>query len=405
MTRSHQAAGAERILRIVSELRIAQLDAVVCTLPSNVLLLSGYWPVVGPSVAIATAEGTVAVLAPEDEEDLATSGWADNVHAYSPTSLANLDRPPETVHGPLRSMIEGLGLQRGRLGFEDQSIYEGSSYAATYAPSPHAIDLLGAVAPEVRWTNAQGCISRLRSSLTEFEVNKVRTACAVAARAFEMGVKAIHAGVHESEVAAAFQTPIVVDGLATEGVRLAEAYVFCMSGPNSANAGGAYARSSSRRLETSDLVLVHCNSTVDGYWTDITRTFVVGEPDARQRTIYDAILEARSAALSALSDGVSASVVDGAARNVLTKRGFGREFTHGLGHNVGLSVISPDFPPRLSPSSPDQVVTGMTFNIEPAIYLEGYGGVRHCDVVTMTRDGPEVLTPFQAELIDLTILQ
>ena len=119
--------------------------------------------------------------------------------------------------------------------------------------------------------------------------------------------------------------------------------------------------------------------------------------------MYDAVFTARTAALAAIRPGARAADVDRAARDVLTERGFGEYFTHGIGHNVGFSAISPDFPPRLHPASPDLLELGMTFNIEPSIYIEGYGGLRHCDVVTLGADGAEVLTPFQADLPDLIL--
>jgi Xaa-Pro dipeptidase len=119
--------------------------------------------------------------------------------------------------------------------------------------------------------------------------------------------------------------------------------------------------------------------------------------------MYDAIFAAREAALAAIRPGVAAAEVDAAARGVLTERGFGQYFTHGIGHNVGFSVISMDFPPRLHPASPDRLDVGMTFNIEPSIYISGHGGMRHCDVVTVREDGPEVLTPFQLGVEQLAI--
>jgi Xaa-Pro aminopeptidase len=99
---------------------------------------------------------------------------------------------------------------------------------------------------------------------------------------------------------------------------------------------------------------------------------------------------------------VKAAEVDRAARDVLHERGFGEYFTHGLGHNVGFSTISAEFPLRIHPASPDRLEVGMTFNVEPAIYIKGYGGIRHCDVVTVHEDGAEVLTPFLARIEHLT---
>lgn len=88
---------------------------------------------------------------------------------------------------------------------------------------------------------------------------------------------------------------------------------------------------------------------------------------------------------------------------MLGGHGFGNDFTHGVGHNIGFSAISADYPPRLHPASDDHLTIGMTFNIEPAIYIAGYGGLRHCDVVTLGDAGAEVLTPFQGCLEHLVV--
>jgi Xaa-Pro aminopeptidase len=176
-----------------------------------------------------------------------------------------------------------------------------------------------------------------------------------------------------------------------------------MSGPNGSRAYLAFARSTDRRLARGDLVLVHCNSYADGYWTDITRTYVLGAPSARQREMYDAVLAARSAALEAIRPGARAADVDGAARRTLASRGFGDGFRHGTGHEVGFGAVAHTAPPRLHPTSPDVLETGMVFNVEPAIYIDDVAGLRHCDVVAVTEAGARVLTPFQPRAADLTL--
>jgi Xaa-Pro aminopeptidase len=173
-----------------------------------------------------------------------------------------------------------------------------------------------------------------------------------------------------------------------------------MSGPNAAKAHGAYARSRARRLKAGDLVLIHCNSYADSYWTDVTRTYRLGSGDER---LYDAVFAARSAALAAIQVGAKASAVDRAARAVLEARGLGRQFKHSSGHGVGFAAINHNALPRLHPKSDDVLEAGMVFNVEPAVYLDGLGGLRHCDVVALTANGAEVLTPFQAGPAELTI--
>ena len=167
-----------------------------------------------------------------------------------------------------------------------------------------------------------------------------------------------------------------------------------MSGPNSARAYAAFQQSTARAIGDGDLVLLHCNSYYDGLWTDITRTFCVGRMTDQQRAMRDAIHMARRSALNAIRPGARASSVDHGARDVLSQRGFGSAFKHPTGHGVGFAAINHNARPRIHPMSDVALEVGMAFNIEPAIYLPGVGGMRHCDVVVVSKDGAECLTPF-----------
>src|SRR5207248_3163124 len=129
----------------------------------------------------------------------------------------------------------------------------------------------------------------------------------------------------------------------------------------------------------------------------------LGPGDERQGRLYDAVFASRGAALAAIKVGAKAADVDRAAREVLEARGLGRELKHSTGHGVGFAAINHNAPPRLHPKSDDVLEAGMVFNVEPAVYLDGYGGLRHCDVVALTMNGAEVLTPFQAGPAELTV--
>ncbi len=394
--------GAKRRQRIAEALRAADLDALLCALPTNVLLLSGYWPVVGSALALATRDGRVAVLAPEDERELAERGWAE-VRTFQPGSLQHLTPLVDAVREPLADLARSLGIDRGRVGYEGGDLDEPASYASVNVYGAAIVPLLQQALPRATLASAADVITQLRGALTADELGQVRSACAVAARAFEQGARGLRAGLRESEAAALFETPMSALGLAHAGVARAGGFVYCMSGPNSALAGAAYARTRSRQLQDGDLVLVHCNSYVDGYWTDITRTYCLGAPTQRQREMHEAIFAARRAALAAIRPGVRAAEVDAAARGVMEQRGFGAEFTHATGHGVGFSAINGKAKPCLHPASDDVLDVGMVFNIEPAIYIKGYGGARHCDVVTVGEQGAEVLTPFQEEIEQLIV--
>ena len=372
------------------------LAAVVCSLPTNVLMLSGYFPVVGTSVAIATADGRVAVLAPEDEERLASRGFAHDVAKFETGSLDRLMSAVEGIEGPLRQTIEALHLTDERMGYEGGQWLEPASYTAMHLYGDSLKGLLRRIAPHVALIDASELLRTLRKVHTQAEIERIRTSCQVAGKAFHNAAAVLAAGLTEGQAAAAFRTPLYVTKPSLLDHGRADGLVSCMSGPNAASAFGAYARSRGRTIERGDSVLVHCNSHVDGYWTDITRTFCIGPPHHRQREMYDAVSAAREAALKAVRPGARAADVDRAARDVMRARGFAKAFKHPTGHGVGFAAIDHNAPPRLHPCSPDVLEEGMVFNIEPGIYLDKQG-MRHCDMVAVTRDGYELLTPFQQD--------
>jgi len=363
----------ERVDRIRDALRKNKWDLVVCALPMNVLLLSGYWPVVGSGVAVAFSDGRISLLVPEDEEDLAKRGWADEVRTFKPGSLDQLITTAEAIRAPLRELAQSFCAEPVRVGFEAQETSEPASYAAMHLYSGTMRPLLDETLSIATLTPADAVLSDLRARKTAFEVKHLRTACQIAGRAFEHGFRRIEVGATEVETAAAFREPLSTSLADFPNVQRADGFAWCMSGANSALASGAYARSRAKRIESRDLVLVHCNSYADGYWTDITRTYSIGKLEERPKQMYEAVFAAREAALAAIRPGARAADVDKAAHDVLGARGFGPQFKHSTGHGVGFSAISANAKPRLHPKSEETLEIGMVFNVEPAIYFDGYG--------------------------------
>lgn len=387
-------SGRERRERIQNALTEYQLDVLICALPMNVLMMSGYWPVVGTGVAIAFADGPITLLIPEDEADLAASGWADEVHTFHPASLERLEGPADAIAKPLSNLGRAM---HARIGYEAGAGSEPASYAAMHLYGGRMASLLRASFPHSHLISAGKTLMELRARKTGEEIDGIRTACTIAGGAFAEAARSIVAGNTEFGVANAARKPLSSGQESFPDVQRADGFVWCMSGQNSALASAAYARSRARQIESGDLVLVHCNSYADGYWTDITRTWCAGEPDARSQAIFEAVFAAREAALAAIRPGVSAASVDRAARQKMQEYGFGSDFRHSTGHGVGFEAIDADARPRIHPLSSDTLATGMVFNVEPAAYIAGYGGVRHCDVVAITEQACEVLTPFQCD--------
>ncbi len=151
-----------------------------------------------------------------------------------------------------------------------------------------------------------------------------------------------------------------------------------------------------RRIKAGELVVIDTGARVDGYCSDITRTFAAGRVSKAHRKLYDIVLEAQLAGVAAVRHGAHGrDHVDAAARAVIKAAGHGEQFGHGTGHGVGLEVHEAPF---LGSLRGDRLEAGMVCTVEPGIYLEGEVGVRIEDTVVVTRDGCERLTQYPKEL-------
>jgi Xaa-Pro aminopeptidase len=312
------------------------------------------------------------------------------MHTFEVGSLEKLTTIVEAVRSPLAAVKSELGIgNRATIGFEGGAAFDPSGYASTFMYGAGIEHLLRDVFTGADLCDATNCLAVLQSVLTEGELRRLRTACAVAQAAYEKTAAVIRVGMTEVAVAEHLRA-----GLTSATHHRCDGFAYCMSGPNSARAYAAFQQSRSRVIADGDFVLLHCNSYCEGFWTDITRTFCVGRVNDQQRAMCDAIQAARRSALEAISPGVSAAAVDRAAREVLAERGFGKAFKHATGHGVGFSAINHNARPRIHPASDSSLEVGMVFNIEPAIYIPGVGGMRHCDDVVVASGGVECLTPF-----------
>lgn len=156
-----------------------------------------------------------------------------------------------------------------------------------------------------------------------------------------------------------------------------------------------HASISDRALEAGDLVVADIGAMIDGYVSDITRTFVTGPLDDELNRAYDLVLAANAAARAAAKPGMTASELDAVARQVITEGGFGQYFTHRLGHGLGLEVHEE---PYIVSGNNLVLQPGHAFTIEPGIYLPGKGGIRIEDDVVLTADGVHTLTSYPRDL-------
>jgi Xaa-Pro aminopeptidase len=145
---------------------------------------------------------------------------------------------------------------------------------------------------------------------------------------------------------------------------------------------------SKRVLQEGELVLIDMGLVLQGYCSDMTRTFVIGEPDSVFLERLRAVRKAQLAGIKAIRAGAVCKDVDHAARQVLVDAGYGDCFGHGLGHGVGLAVHEA---PSLSTRNRKKLQAGMIVTIEPGIYLPDWGGIRLENMAVVREDGCELL--------------
>lgn len=157
-----------------------------------------------------------------------------------------------------------------------------------------------------------------------------------------------------------------------------------------------HARPTDLRIDSSDFTLVDWGASApSGYKSDLTRIIVTGKISAKLEKIYGVVLNAQTQGIQAIRPGITGREVDEISRAVIEKAGFGKAFTHSLGHGIGLDIHEG---PRVSPSSDQILKAGMVVTVEPGIYLPGWGGIRIEDDVLVTSDGCEVLTSVPKDL-------
>lgn len=226
--------------------------------------------------------------------------------------------------------------------------------------------------------SATPVLRRLRMRKDPSEIEALRRAGAAIDRVHARVGEWLRPGRTEAEVAADIEAAIVEEG------HTGAEFVIVGSGPHGAD---PHHEVSDRRIEAGDVVVVDIGGPVEpGYFSDSTRTYVLGEPDPEIAVRCAALELAQAAAVAAVRPGVTAESVDAAARKPLTEAGFGDNFIHRTGHGIGLSVHEE---PYIVAGNETALEPGMAFSIEPGIYFRGEWGARIEDIVVVTDDGCE----------------
>ncbi len=249
----------------------------------------------------------------------------------------------------------------------------------------HLIDLERATA-DCLFVAAGRSLPLLRAVKDDEEVALLRSAAEAADAAFADVVEVPFAGRRELEIADELSARLLEHGHETVD------FTIVASGPNGASPHHA---AGERTIEPGDAVVMDFGGVRERYWSDITRTVFVGEPDEEQRRVYEVVRAAQQAAFETVGPGVAAQEVDRAARTVITQAGYGDRFVHRTGHGIGLGLHEP---PYIVEGNETLLQPGMTFSDEPGIYLADRFGVRIEDQVVVTPTGAERLNEASREV-------
>jgi len=239
---------------------------------------------------------------------------------------------------------------------------------------------------------ADKLIASLRMYKDEREIANMQEAAVIAEKALQATLPMIKVGITEKEIAFELSIQLIRHG---SEPRL-PFFPIVSGGPNSAN---PHASPSNRPLSSGDLLVIDYGASVSGYFSDITRTFAIGEADPVCMEIAEIVQQANAAGRSAVRPGVTASSVDHAARSIIENAGYGEYFIHRTGHGLGLEGHEE---PYIRSDNDQKLEVGMTFTVEPGIYLPDSYGVRIEDDVIVTHDGVYSFTSLPRELITLS---
>jgi Xaa-Pro aminopeptidase len=331
--------------RLAASLAERELDLILVTDLTNVRYLTGF-----------TGTNGACICGPETRLFLTdfryTERAAAEVEGWETVTVAD-------------DWLGGIAAHlSGRFGFEDDHV------------SVRLLERLRAKLEDgVESAAAGGSVEELRRVKDELELEAIASASKLADEVWRWSLERGLGGRSERDVARAAEARIRELG----GDPSFPAIV--AAGPNGAL---PHAEPGERRIGDGELVVFDMGAKLDGYCSDGTRTFAVGDPGDRLREVYEVVRGAQAAALEAVAAGIGGEELDGVAREAIARAGHGDRFGHGLGHGVGLEVHEA---PRLSPRSEDTLQAGEVVTIEPGVYMPGELGVRIEDLVVVEEGG------------------
>lgn len=350
-----------RLASVQARLDEQNLDALLVFGSANRRYLSGFTTI---DTTIGEYAGSVLVM--RDRAVLLVSPlYADQAKAES-----GIGEPVE-LRGRMKKLLPERLTEWGvrRLGFErDYTLY------GLYE------DIAKGLPDDAEMIPVQNFVEDLRLRKDAEEQDALRRVARIADEAYERAVNTMAPGVLERDLARRLDELMVEIG--------ADGPAFGTIVAAGANSARPHHEPGGKPLEPGDAVVIDMGARLDGYCSDMTRSFSVGVSNARYDELYALVLDAHNRSKAAVRSGASGKDVDAVARELFKDAGYETEFSHSLGHGLGLDVHER---PSLGKESEDTLEAGMVVTIEPGLYFGGWGGIRIEDSVIVTEDGSETL--------------
>lgn len=350
----------DHIARLTTSL--GELDALLLTGESNCFYVTGFR---GEGVTVVTKKGahyiTDSRYTEAAEKTIGTAATVWETSRENPMSAL------------IRRALEEGGAEK--VGFEDEVMTVAQHKVFSEKLSCELLP-------------ASKLLTSLRGSKDEEEIARLVAAQKIAEGALEQLLKEIRIGMTEKEIAARLQYLMV-----SAGAEKLSFDTIVASGPNSSM---PHAVPTERKIQKGDFITIDFGCVYQGYCSDTTRTVAVGEVSDEMRRVYDIVLEAQLAGIAAARAGVSGKEIDGAAREVIEKAGYGKYFGHSFGHSLGIDIHES---PNASPANEEAMPVGAVISAEPGIYLPGRFGVRIEDILVLDEGGCRNITTFPKELL------
>jgi Xaa-Pro dipeptidase len=361
-----------RLHELTSSMKDHGLDAVLLNPGSSMPYLSGLHFHISerPVILSLARKGGASIVVPElERQKMSHCPYEVDVHTYS-----------EDVHSWQKAFSNSLGALKAsgatRVGIEPRSL--------------RVLELrfIETALPGVELVSCEDLIASLRMRKDEEEVAQMLIAVDIAQNALLATLPSVKVGVTEKEMAALLIQHLLQFG---SGGELPFQPIVAF-GANSAN---PHAVPTDYAAREGDMILFDWGANTNGYFSDLTRTFALGDPGDVLRGAYMAVQAANAAGRAASKPGVTAGSVDAATRHEIEQLGLGEYFTHRTGHGLGLEVHEE---PYIRAGNDAILDVGMTFTVEPGVYLNGKGGIRIEDDMLITKEGCESLSTLDRDL-------